>query len=146
MKIKANKRWIHLQHTRIAVTFAPGNFFIVFSLKNNKKNCSRPMRQLYVYVANESTQNNIIYMGVLHRSSSGFTVCNEKWYICFKGICHYFFLSATDPKARATVSIPWLKKYCVNVSILKCILKLFINNYFQDGGIRQQLPELLMIL
>ena len=36
-----------------------------------------------------------------------------------------FFLSATDPKARATVSIPWLKKFCVNVSILKCILKLF---------------------
>ena len=104
----------------------PREFFIVFSLKNNKKNSSGQMRQLYAYVANESTQNNIIYMHVLHRSSSCFTVCNEKWYICFKGMCHYIFLSATDPKARATVSIPWLKKFCVNVSILNCILKLFM--------------------
>ena len=36
------------------------------------------MLQLYPYVADESTQNNIIYMHGLHRSSSRFTVCNEK--------------------------------------------------------------------
>ena len=54
-----NEGWIHLQHTRIAVTFLRWNFFnfcfFILSLKTIK-NPSGQMRQLYVYVANESTR------------------------------------------------------------------------------------------
>ena len=66
MKIKAIKRWIHLQHTRIAVAFAQGNFLLFLFQQANAT-------AIYACVANESPQNNIIYMHVLHRSSRRFT-------------------------------------------------------------------------
>ena len=54
----------------------------------------------------------------------------------------FFFLSATDPKARATVSIlllKMLKKFCAITSQFnfKVHFKVVhVNNCFQDGGIR----------
>ena len=45
---------IHLQHTRIAVAFACWNF-LLFSIPKTIKNSSGQLRQLYAYVADEST-------------------------------------------------------------------------------------------
>ena len=77
------------------------------------------MRQLYAYVANESTQNDIIYMCMFSTEvpvASQSAMRNSKFVSLECAIT--FFLTATDPKARATVSIPLLKKFGVNVSIL----------------------------
>ena len=47
-------RMNHLQHTRIAVALARGNFLLFFSQKT-MENSHVPKRQLYAYAANDST-------------------------------------------------------------------------------------------
>ena len=51
--------WIHLQLTRIAVAFARWNFLSFLSLKTKK--FQREMRELYAYVAIESTQTQTVF-------------------------------------------------------------------------------------
>ena len=122
MKIKAIKRWIHLQHTRIAVAFAHGNFLLFLIKKIPAGQCDSYTRVLQMNPPKIRSFTCMFSTEVPGASQSAMR--NSKFASLECAIM--FFLSATDPKARATVSIPLLKMFCVNVSTLKWIFKLFM--------------------
>ena len=95
-----NVGWNHLEHTRIAIAFACWNFLLILSLKTIK-NFSGQMRQLYAYVANESTWRlveNGMSTGLTNtHMAHGFSVLYHmfahKQYILCSALCHKSYLT-----------------------------------------------------